>query len=472
MRRLAAFLFAAGALCCGIDAMAATREITGQTRSGAWYRIDVPDGWKAGDAVVLYQHGFDFSTPAAPPGLGPLKDVALAEGYAIAASSFRERGWALFTALDDNRELLDTFTHAFGAPGEMIPFGGSMGGLVALKLAEADGFPPVRGALAMCPAAAGARLWDAGIDLRLAYAVVCKDAGDLTRGDAPLWWAPNLDSIPDNLGDLSDLAGLIDNADVLNALAQVNRCTGINLPTYLRIDAMQRRLAELMAFTHITDETFFLTNIGYSTFVLADLVRAPDKLAGLNPFTTAGVDYGSDPLIAAGIERFDADPVAADALHASSDFNGRVGSAKILSMHTSRDQLVIPGNEDFIRAAVPANQLTSAIVDEDAPTHCGFNEAEGLAGWEALRAWKDGAPQPRVADLQAACTALVAQGVAAGPCRFDANAQVVPFDEIVRPRPSASPARPTGHSTHAKPPSLPGSKAAATETLVARRVNP
>lgn len=450
MRRFAFIAFIACALLPGTQARAATREISGQTPAGAWYRIDVPDGWKAGDAVVFYQHGFDFSTPSGPPGLGPLKDVALAEGYAIAASSFRERGWALFDAIDDNRDLLAVFTQAFGAPGEMIPFGGSMGGLVALKLAEADGFPPVRGALAMCPAAAGARLWDSGIDLRLAYAVVCNGAGDLTRGDAPLWWAPNLDTIPDNLGDLSDLPGLVDNADVLNALAQVNRCTGINLPTYLRNDAMKRRLAELMTFTHITDEKFFLTNVGYSTFVLADLVRAPDKLAGLNPFTTMGVDYSSDPQIAAGIDRFDADTVAAQALRASSDFNGRIGSAKILSMHTSQDQLVIPGNEDFIRAVVPANQLTSAIVDEDAPTHCGFNTAEGLAGWEALRAWKDGAPQPSVANLQTACQTIVSRGIAAGPCRFDANAQVVPFDDIVRPR-SVVAQPPRGHSTHAQP---------------------
>ena len=155
-------------------------------------------------------------------------------------------------------------------------------------------------------------------------------------------------------------------------------------------------------------------------------------------------------MIAAGIDRFSADPVAAYALHASSDFHGHVGSAKILSMHTSQDQLVIPGNEDFIRAVVPANQLTSAIVDEDAPTHCGFNDAEGLAGWEALRAWKDGAPQPSVANLQTACQSIVAQGVADGPCRFDPDAQVVPFDDIVRPRPSLV-QRPTGHSAHAQP---------------------
>src|SRR6185503_16031330 len=120
-----------------------------------------------------------------PPGLGPLRDVMLAEGYAVAATSYRQRGWALFTAIADNRELLDVFTQQVGAPGEIVPFGGSMGGLIALRLAETRGLPPVHGAYALCPAAAGARLWDAAIDLRLAWDVVCHDAGDLPRGDEP-----------------------------------------------------------------------------------------------------------------------------------------------------------------------------------------------------------------------------------------------------------------------------------------------
>ncbi len=126
----------------------ASQEFTGELSSGAWYHVDIPDGWRPGDALVLYQHGLDFTAPSDPPGLGPLKAVMLSEGYAIAASSYRERGWALFSAIDDNRDVLAKFEAlAGGAPGEVVPFGGSMGGLVALKLAEADGFPAGQGRL-------------------------------------------------------------------------------------------------------------------------------------------------------------------------------------------------------------------------------------------------------------------------------------------------------------------------------------
>jgi hypothetical protein len=426
------------------DVRAATHEYTGVAPSGAWYHIKVPDGWQAGGALVMYQHGFDIKPAANPPGLGPLDSVMLAEGYAVAATSYRQRGWALFTAIEDNQELLGIFTQIAGAPGEIVPFGGSMGGLIALKLAEAPGFPQVHGSYALCPAAAGARLWDAAIDLRLAYDVVCHDAGDLPRGDQPLPWAFNLGMIPDDIDDLSD------QAEILRALLPLNQCTGVNLPSYLRNDAMQRRLDQLMAFTHITNEHFFVTNVGYSTFVLSELVRAPDKLDNRNAFTTAGVDYGSDQAIDSGIARISADPAAALELHQVSDFRGAVGNAKVLSMHTSRDQLVNPGNQGFVRAVLPADQLTSAIVDEPTPTHCGFTDAEGIAGWEALRVWKEGAPQPDVAALQQRCAALVASGMVAGPCRFDANAQITPFDSVVRPR-QASSLVPPAHSTHAYP---------------------
>ena len=425
----------------------AAQEFSGQAPSGAWYHIQAPAGWQPGDALVLFQHGLDFSPAEDPPGLGPLRSVMLSEGYAIAASSYNERGWALFGALDDNRELLGVFEQKVGTPGEIVPFGGSLGGLIALKLAEAPGFPPVHGAYALCPAAAGARIWDAAIDARLAYDVVCRGAGDLRTGSQPLPWALDLDDIPDDLGDL------LDQARVLDSLIPLNQCTGVSLPAELRNDAMQRRLDELMAFTRISDEDFFVTNMGYAIYVMSDLVRAPDKLAGRNPFTTAGVDYSSDPTIGAGIARITADPSAAAELHAVSDFHGQVGNAKILSMHTSKDQLVIPSNQQFIRDVMPADQLSSAIVDEDTPTHCGFTDAEGVAGWEALRAWKEGAPQPSVADLQQQCETIAASGAVAGPCRFDPGAEIAPFDSLVRPRPAATPLL-LGHSTHARPAEL------------------
>jgi len=412
---------------------ASAREDTGQFESGAWYRIEAPDGWRAGDALVLYQHGLDFTPPEGPPGLGPLRELMLAEGYAVAATGFRRRGWALFDAVEDNLDLLGRFSQTFGAPGQLLVFGGSMGGLIALRLAEAEAMPPVAGAYALCPAAAGSRLWDAAIDLRLAFDVVCADTGaqDLPLGSEPLEWALDLDQIPVDLGDLSD------KVRVLGTLLALNRCTGVNLPPTLRSGSMQRRLDALMRFARIDDEDFLVMQVAYAIYVLSALVRAPDALAGRNPFTTFGVDYGDEPAVQAGIARIVADADAAARLRESSDFHGAVGATKIVSLHTSRDELVVAANQEFVRRA-PEAQVASVIVDEDEPTHCGFSEAEGVAGWESLRGWLLGQAKPDADSLQQSCGQLVASGQVDGPCRFDPAPRLMPFDSIVRPRDAAA----------------------------------
>jgi hypothetical protein len=423
----------AGLFVCA-EPVLAVQILSGQTASGAYYQIKVPDGWKPGDSLVLFQHGLSFNPPAPNPSLGPLASLQLQEGYAVAASSYSQRAWALFNAPDDNAQLLDVFKQKVGAPGAIIPWGGSLGGLISLKLAEDARFAPVPGVLSLCPPAAGSRTWDFGIDSRLAYDVVCKDvnsAGQLPKGAAPMTWAYNLGDIPDNLSDLQD------KAELARTLLPVNVCTGVNLPPLLQNDAMLRRLDELKNFAHLTSDDFFLTDLGYATFGLSDLVRAPDKLGGINPFTTTGVVY-SDPTINAGIARIDADPFAQLYLRWASDFRGRIDPAtKVISLHTSRDELVIPAHESVLRATLPATQLTSALVNEAKPTHCGFNTAEGAAAWEALRAWIAGARQPDIADLQTGCQALMANGVT-GPCRIDASLVPPSFDSQVAPRPAST----------------------------------
>jgi hypothetical protein len=66
------------------------------------------------------------------------------------------------------------------------------------------------------------------------------------------------------------------------------------------------------------------------------------------------------------------------------------------------------------------------------PSHCGFTQAELVAGWESLRGWVNGAPQPTAANIQATCEAISAQFV--GPCRIDPEFVVLDMDWRIRPR--------------------------------------
>ncbi|MBK6435162.1 MAG: hypothetical protein IPF83_04280 [Rhodanobacteraceae bacterium] len=403
-----------GALLLSLVAMPtwAMSEVVNVLPNGAHVRVAVPDGWTAGDTLLLYQHGLDMDADTNPD-LGPLRDLQLAQGYAIAASGYAQSGWALFTAAQDNRDLLAYVTEHYGAPGALITMGGSMGGLIALKLAELPGFESTQGVYALCPPAAGARTWDTAFDLRLAYDAVCEGVGggELLDGDAPLAWATNLADIPESMGDLSG------SRTVQQTYARVHQCTGVALPNWLRTPPQRDRLARLMRFGAFSNEDFFLYNLAYSVFALGDLVRAPDKLAARNPFSSRDVDY-DDELINLRVPRIDADPLAAFDLARASSLNGRIAAnTRIVSLHTDGDELVRLAHQQVLRSTY-GNKVLSVPIDENPGTHCGFSSAELVAGWEQLRGWIT-SPQSAtdVGALIPGCTAAIAQGWP-GPCRF------------------------------------------------------
>jgi hypothetical protein len=404
-------LAASLALGGSLTATAAT-ELRGTTPSGASFVIAVPDGWQAGGPLVFINRGFSFDY-VTDPSLGPLEEMQLAQGYALAASGFRQRGWALFHALDDNAELLERFRTRFGEPGSLYVAGGSMGGLISLKQAEDPRFAAkTKGVLALCAPALGARTWDYAFDLRMIYDRICDGVGggELLTGAPPLPYALDLDDIPDDLHDLSLNGGL------LRSLARVTQCTGLLLPSQFRNPMQVLRLEQLKLVSGLRDEDFIATNLGYAIFGMSELVRAPDKLDARGPFDNRYVEYATSGFDS-GIVRYAADPFAALDLRAASDLRG-AGTARIVSLTTSRDELVVPQHLDALTSTYPSSRLTAGFVTEPEASHCGFNDAELAAGWNALREWSNGAPQPTVAAIQSRC-------VAAGggsDCRIDANA--------------------------------------------------
>jgi hypothetical protein len=98
-------------------AAVAQQLITGQTGSNAYYRIEVPAAWNG--ELVIWNHEFTLSPPApvSHAGLGPLADIQLLEGYAVAASSYRLSDWAVF---ETNTDLKNPTTCS-GAPSAHRP---------------------------------------------------------------------------------------------------------------------------------------------------------------------------------------------------------------------------------------------------------------------------------------------------------------------------------------------------------------
>lgn len=411
-------------------------QLSGSLEAGGRYRIAIPAGWSAGDALIVYNHGFNLDSGdlLQDPELSP-DDAVLAEwlrrGYAVAAGTYAQRGWAVFSLAAHQRALLARFVEEAGQPGSILLVGGSLGGLASVKTAEVftTDQQPVAGVYALCPAFAGARTWDAAADLKLVYDQVCADTGggSIDRGSTEPEWVLDLAQVPADWGDQGD-------REVQRLAARLTQCTGALLPEWARTSGQRDRLQAIMDAAQLTDVDTFITNMAYATFALSDIVRAPDKLRGYSPFDNTQVDYaafGADAAIDAGIERVQADPFARAELAALSDPNWRIGDARVLAVHTSRDEVVVPEQLSFARAA-PAGNVAMALVEEDQPSHCGFSDSEFLAGFDALEDWVGGGDQPDAQALDQRCDALSA--VLDGPCRFVDASAVADYDTRIPPR--------------------------------------
>ena len=142
----------------------ADQVVDGRIGPGALYRIVVPRRphrphdapWNGN--LLLYAHGFVSALePVALPPDGDLVASLFAPyGYAVAFSSFSENGWAVKDGAQRTQQLLGIFTSKFGAPSRIYVGGGSMGGLIAIKLAEEH---PTwfDGMFLACPVSGGSR---------------------------------------------------------------------------------------------------------------------------------------------------------------------------------------------------------------------------------------------------------------------------------------------------------------------------
>ena len=392
---------------------AADTTITGE-KQGMFFTITVPDVWN-GD-LVINNHGFDFDAPDPNPGLGPLAPLMLSQGYAIAASSYSQCCWALFNTHQDLNRLLGVFVDNFGEPNGVILHGFSLGGIVTAQgIEKLDA--NVVGAYPLCGALSGSRSWDGGIDLRLIYHAICDGvAGATIPGPETGLPSPGHPGYPFSL---------------LQSVLAANDCFGNLLPPVARTPAQQARLDQFLAVTQLP-ESFVQVDIPFASHGVSNVIWEPGKLDGEQGMSNLGVTY-SDPVVDANILRVEPVKKARNRLQRYFTPKGDVGDTKIVSLHTDKDGLVIVENESEYQSVVPAANLSVGIAVEATPSHCSFTEAELVGGWEALRGWLAGGPQPSAAALQGTCQFVEGLG-AAGPCRIDPGFVIPDMDGRIPPR--------------------------------------
>jgi hypothetical protein len=177
-------------------------------------------------------------------------------------------------------------------------------------------------------------------------------------------------------------------------------------------------------------ENFLATVMGFATFGHSNLIFDPAKLAGKQGMGNDGVVYSD--AVPSNIERVAAHPGGANRLKKNYQPTGAVGSTVHVALHTDLDGLVIVENESEYASVVPASKFTVAVAREVIPTHCMNTGAEVAAGWESMRGWVAGGPQPTAASMQATCGAL--EPFFGGPCRIDPSFVIPDMDGRVPPR--------------------------------------
>ncbi len=412
----------------------------GETASGAYYSIVIPANWTAGRGLVFWNHGFqsfltgfetndllDILNPfwdgfytgdiEDEPGLGPYGDYILEQGYAMAASSYSQTGWAVFDSHISNGEMYNEFISIAsslgqGAPDQFYIIGGSLGGIVSMRDLESDLVPNPDGALLLCGAVAGSANWIEAYDLRSIYEAVC-DAVPGAELPKPWYERPKLlfgeldylDSLNECVGISSRL--LIDENDALEVLVW----------EFNNADEADRLEAILEASG--TENPYFLAlNLWYAVFQIPRLINNETQLDGAIPFSNIGVDYNDGSINQAALRNF-ALPSALESLLANYTPNGNVGDTKIVSIHTSHDGLVRVQNQYALQTLISSDQLTVAVVDDsESPSHCGFTIDEGLAAWNELTDWVSGENQPSVIDLELTCLATASDEA---DCNYDPN---------------------------------------------------
>lgn len=372
-QRLATRIVAALVLTVLAHDAAADTIVDGRIGPGSLYRLFRPTNWNG--RLLLYVHGFVASdAPVALPAEGDLIiSVAAPQGFAVAFSSFSTNGWDVKDGAQRTQQLLGIFTSKFGLPSRVYLGGTSMGGLIAITLAETHP-EQFAGVLAGCAVAGGTRRqFDYLGNTRALFDFFYPGA---LPGDAG--------HVPDNVNVTQDI--------VLPATAAI----AANPGNVLAIASIAQTPLPFADAAELGES--LLTALGGHAGSFEDLIARTHGHPYFDNRSTAYVGALSPALlqaINAGVDRFDA---ATDALQYVDNYYEPTGQLTLpmLMLSTSRDP-VVPGfhqlaYENAVTASGHANLLVRRTVDRYG--HCNFTPAEIATAFGDLVLWAELAITP------------------------------------------------------------------------------
>ncbi|HVY35438.1 MAG TPA: hypothetical protein VG960_13585 [Caulobacteraceae bacterium] len=398
MKRLALTLALAASLASNARSEApAVNHVEGALADGAAWVIDKPSNWNG--TLLIWSHG--YSARLGPPLDAPsdVKAWVLAQGYALAASSYARAGWALEQAVPDQIGVVQVFEDRFGHPKRTIAWGDSMGGLVTLALAEQ--YPErISGALAGCGPIAGAvGMMNMALDGAFTFKTLLAPTSDIA-----------LVHVSDDRQNAQRVQAVIDQAQgspagrarlaLASAMAQeagwtdpkaaepaaedydgrqVEAAKSFNMGVFLPRADQEARAGGVFSWNTKVDYSAQLERSGKGSMVRA-------------LYAKAGLDLRSDLDALAKAPRITADPaaVAYMAAHYSPSGDLRI---PLLTMHTMGDGLTSVANESayagYAKRAGRSANLAQIFVR--GAGHCAFTPSEREAALKTLELRLDGA---------------------------------------------------------------------------------
>ena len=357
------------------------------------YKIKVPKKWNK--TLLMYAHGYSRSDP---PCLVPiqiemiygsaLEEELLVQGYALAASSYRNAGWAVQEGIEDTKKLTEFFAEHVKKPKHTILWGTSMGSAVTLKSIE-DHADIYDGAIVLSHIGAGTTLtFDMTLAIALAY-------------DVALGWPESWGSV----GDVSnDLDFETDVAPVLMTKLQ-------NQDNFGKFEFI--RLVNCLPY-----EGFYNGEIPLNLWLFADMFFATGGRAELEARAGGPVaqnlnhtyilsEYNKEYLAYLGVDAnallssmneqtvIEADPSARSYLQKHADFSGEL-ERPVMTLQPKGDGLTVPANSTVYQETVEASGASDFLFQTytNGNMHSVFTPEQVCAAFEAMEYWLNKGTRP------------------------------------------------------------------------------
>ena len=365
---------------------------TGALADGATYLIQVPSNWNG--TLFLYSHGYvvpGSANPAQNVGDPATGAFLLANGFALAGSSYAHTGWAIQEALVDQIQVLDLFDADFGKPKQTIAWGHSLGGIITAGLVQNN---PGRftAAQPMCGVlAGGVATWNAALDAEFAFKTLLAPTSalqvvNITNPSANLTLAEELLAVaqatPQGRARIALASAFGDTPGWFTPLSpepaandfasqEQNQFLWDQQVDFPFVFAFRAEL-EFRAGGNVS----WNTGIDYGI----QLLLSPNREEVWALYQTAGLSLIEDIETLNRAARIKANPSAVQYLEQNIIFDGEI-HIPVLTMHTTGDGLVINENESAYRTIVDLTGnhrfLRQTFVSRAG--HCTFTPAETIA---------------------------------------------------------------------------------------------